>query len=108
MPTATIDTKAINDWDSLHTVCQQAFGFPDFYGRNGDAFIDCLSYLADDSGMTRFVLKPGEILTVQLPNADGFAKRAPEQALALLVWIGDVNARYTEDGQPPPLVLLPL
>ncbi len=106
MPTVTLDTKAINDWDSFHTVCREAFGFPEFYGRNGNAFIDCLSYL--DGGMTRFALKAGETLIVELPDADEFAKRAPEQAMALLGWIGDVNARSVEVGEPPQVMLLPL
>jgi hypothetical protein len=108
MPKVTIDTKAVHDWDTLHAVCKEAFGFPDFYGRNGDAFIDCLSYLDEDDGMSSFVLKPGETLTVELPGADEFANRAPEQALALLVWIGDVNARYVEEGKPPVLAVVPL
>jgi hypothetical protein len=108
MPKVTIDTKAIHDWDTLHAVCKEAFGFPDFYGRNGDAFIDCLTYLDEGDGMSRFVLKPGETLTVELPGADEFADRLPEQAAAFLSWIGAVNARYMEDGKPPMLVLVPL
>jgi hypothetical protein len=106
MPTVTLDTKAINDRASLHTVCQEAFGFPDFYGRNGDAFIDCLSHL--DGDMSRFTLKAGETLIVELPDAYEFGKRAPEQAAALLGWIGDVNARSIERGEPPRVLLLPL
>jgi len=108
MPKVAIDTAAISDWDSLHAVCKDAFGFPDFYGRNGNAFIDCLSYLEEDDGMTRFVLKPGETLIVELADAYEFGKRTPEQATALLGWIGRVNARYVGDGKPPPLVVLPL
>ena len=100
--------KSIHDWDTLHAVCAAAFGFPDFYGRNGDAFIDCLSYLDEGDGMSRFVLKPGETLTVELSNAAEFADRAPEQAAALLSWIGAVNAWYVEDGKPPMLVVIPL
>ena len=108
MPKVTIDTKAIHDWDTLHAVCKEAFGFPDFYGSNGNAFIDCLTCLDEDDGMSRFVLKPGETLTVELPGADEFAERAPGQAVALLAWIGAVNARHADDGKPPMLVLVPL
>jgi hypothetical protein len=108
MPKVTIDTKAIHDWDTLHAVCKEVFGFPDFYGRNGNAFIDCLIYLDEGDGMSRFVLKPGETLTVELSGAYEFADRAPEQAVALLAWIGAVNAQHVEDGKPPMLVLVPL
>ena len=108
MAKVSINTKAIKDWDTLHAVCKKAFGFPDFYGRNGNAFIDCLSDLDSDDGMTRFVLYRGETLTVELSGAYEFAERAPELAAALLAWIGAANARYVEDGKPPRLVLLPL
>ena len=40
-----IDTARINDWDSFHTIFAEAFGFPGFYGRNMDAWIDCLTSL---------------------------------------------------------------
>ena len=108
MAKVTINTKAIKNWDTFHAVCKKAFGFPDFYGRNGNAFIDCLSDLDSDDGMTRFVLNLGESLTVELPGAYEFAERAPEQTVALLAWIGAANARYVENGKPPRLVLLPL
>jgi hypothetical protein len=108
MPKAVIDTRAIHDWDTLHTACKEAFGFPDFYGRNGDAFIDCLTYLDEGDGMSRFVLKPGETLSVELLDAYEFAGRAPDLAAALIAWIGAVNERYVEDGKSPMLLLVPV
>jgi barstar (barnase inhibitor) len=107
MPKAVIDTTAIHDWDTLHAACKEAFGFPDFYGNNGNAFIDCLTYLDEGDGMSRFALKPGETLNVELAGASEFAGRAPEQAVALLAWIGAVNERHVEDGKPPMLLLVP-
>jgi RNAse (barnase) inhibitor barstar len=38
MPKVTIDTRAVHDWDTLHAVFAAAFGFPDVYGQNGNAF----------------------------------------------------------------------
>ena len=107
MPKVVIDSKAIHDWETLHSVCKETFGFPDFYGRNGDAFIDCLSYVDEDDGMSRFALKPGETLTIEIADAYGFADRAPEQANALFAWIAAVNERYVEDGKQPVLLLVP-
>jgi RNAse (barnase) inhibitor barstar len=43
MATAPLNTLAISDWQSLHEESRQAFGFPDFYGMNMDAWIDCLT-----------------------------------------------------------------
>jgi RNAse (barnase) inhibitor barstar len=34
-----INTKQITDWASFHQVCKEAFGFPDFYGNNMNAWI---------------------------------------------------------------------
>jgi RNAse (barnase) inhibitor barstar len=48
-----IPADQITDWESFHSVFQAAFGFPDFYGRNMNAWIDCMSYLDEPpSGMT--------------------------------------------------------
>jgi len=107
MPKVVIDTKAIHDWETLHAVCKEAFGFPDFYGRNGNAFIDCLTYLDEGDGMSRFVLEPGETLTVELTDSYVFADRAPEQAVALFAWIGATNERHVDDGKQPMLLMVP-
>jgi RNAse (barnase) inhibitor barstar len=45
MATAILDTSRIIDWDTFHAVSREAFGFPDFYGCNLNAWIDCLTYL---------------------------------------------------------------
>jgi len=37
MATVRIPSNAITDWASFHQVCQQVFGFPDFYGMNKNA-----------------------------------------------------------------------
>jgi RNAse (barnase) inhibitor barstar len=48
--TVKIPTKQIVDWNSFHATLKEALAFPDFYGRNGNAFIDCLTY--DDDQMS--------------------------------------------------------
>lgn len=107
MPTVTLDASAITDWDSFHEVCKAAFGFPDFYGRNAAAFIDCLTYLDEDDRMSRFSLKPGETLTIVVQGAGALAERAPEATLGLFELVAAVNARHVEDGKAPMLALLP-
>ncbi len=37
-PKVRIDTNRIVDWNSFHDVFAEAFGFPDFYGRNMNAW----------------------------------------------------------------------
>ncbi|WP_206361205.1 barstar family protein, partial [Pseudomonas viridiflava] len=38
------DANLISDWQTFHNVFAEQFGFPVFYGRNMDAWVDCLSY----------------------------------------------------------------
>jgi Barstar (barnase inhibitor) len=106
MATATLDTTTIVDWDTFHAASREAFGFPDFYGRNMDAWIDCLTYLDADNGMSRFALAAGETLCVEVRGAESFAERMPELALALMTATAAINGRHIEDGKPPMLMLL--
>ena len=39
-----IDGSAISDWNSFHDIFAAAFGFPAFYGRNMNAWIDCMTW----------------------------------------------------------------
>jgi len=91
-----IDTCHIVDWDSFHGAFATALSFPDFYGRNGNAWIDCLSY--DDDGMSIPFPEPGGLLALQLNDAADFAARCPEQFHALTAWTAAVNDRRREDG----------
>ena len=49
----------INDWDTFQDTFAQALGFPGFYGRNMDAWIDCLTYADEDDGMRGITVGPG-------------------------------------------------
>ena len=107
MAETTLDTAKINDWQSFHTESANTFGFPDFYGHNLNAWIDCLTYLPDGDGMSRFVLGASEQLFIQLPHFDNFSKTQPEICLAFLQCVADVNQRYLSADDIPRLVLIP-
>jgi RNAse (barnase) inhibitor barstar len=106
MPTVRLDGKAITDWPSFHAECQKKFDFPDFYGRNMDAWIDCLSTLRDDDHMSAFMLAPDEVLQIEIENSQALKKSSPEMIETLLDCIDAVNERYTENGEKPALELL--
>ncbi|MGH9942710.1 MAG: barstar family protein [Pyrinomonadaceae bacterium] len=106
MVTARLDTESITDWQSFHKVCQAVFGFPDFYGMNMDAWIDCLSYLDKDAGMTHFHLAEGEMLHIEISTTNSFHRRLPEIFGALVECSALVNQRYVEDGRAPVLSLV--
>jgi hypothetical protein len=101
-----LNGAAITDWPSFHAQCREAFGFPDFYGNNLDAWVDCLSYLRDDDGMTRFRLAEDEVLEIEVAHADILRQQAPELLEEVTFCIEGINERYTDYGEKPALKLV--
>jgi len=91
MTLVEVPTQTIVDWESFHDVLARALRFPEYYGRNGDAFIDCLRDIVEgrDAAAT---LAPGETLTVDLGDVAAFRERCPDQFGALVDWTAHVNA----------------
>jgi hypothetical protein len=100
MTIARIDGSRIHDWETFHQHFAEVLGFPGFYGRNMDAWIDCLGY-ADDpgAGMIKTTVRPGETLTLQIDHVDEFASRCPEQYAAIVECAAFVNWRRVEAGE---------
>jgi hypothetical protein len=106
MATARLDADAITDWCTFHDLCAAAFGFPSIYGRNMNAWIDCLSYITEGDGMSRFVLSRGETLRVEIVHSESLRQRQPSIHSELLECAGHVNARFAESGDIPRLQLV--
>ena len=101
-----IDGHRIVDWASFHDVFAEGFGFPEFYGRNMNAWIDCLTYLDDPgAGMTKIHVNGGGVLTLVIENAGDLKQRCPEQFEALVECSGFVNWRRIDHGETPVLAL---
>lgn len=105
MAQVVLDGQRITDWESFHAVCREAFGFPGFYGANMDAWIDCLTYLYEGDGLSRFVLRPNEQLHIHVIGSATLRRRHPEILEELVACTGFVNDRYRAVGQPPALDL---
>lgn len=101
-----LNGAAIRDWPSFHRECQIKFGFPDFYGGNMDAWIDCLSGLRDNDGMSAFTLAPNETLQIEIANSAVLQNQAPQILATLPDCVDAVNERYAENGENPALELL--
>ena len=102
-----LESKRITDWDSYHSVFAETMGFPDFYGRNQDAWIDCMSYLDDaGAGMTRFTVSRGELFHLEIADAEDFQRRLPEIFRAFIECVAIVNCRCIDAGVPPILSLV--
>ena len=101
-----IETDRISDWDTFHDVFAEALGFPTFYGRNMDAWIDCMSYLDDsDAGMTKINCKKGDFVVLELTDAKKFKERCREQYDAIVECTAFVNFRNLDVGENPVLML---
>ena len=101
-----IDASRIADWDSFHNTFAESFGFPDFYGRNMNAWIDCMSYLDDpDAGMTSIHVAPGEVVVLCVAAVADLRKRCPDIYDALIECSSFVNYRRIVRGAPAVLAL---
>src|SRR5262245_25750091 len=106
MTLVKLDTRRITDWDTFHRAFAEAVGFPGFYGRNMNAWIDCMTYLDDPSAeMTKTHAPPAGVVTLQLEEVDDFARRCPEQYAAIIECAAFVNWRRIEKGDPAVLAL---
>ena len=101
-----LDTRRIRDRESFHDVFAEAMGFPDFYGRNMDAWIDGFTHVDEpDSGLTSVHAPPGGVLVLQLDHMDDLAERCPDLYDAIIECSAFVNYRRIEGGREPVLVL---
>ncbi len=101
-----LDCENIRDWPSFHEEFARVFGFPDFYGKNMNAWIDCLTSLDDsDDRMSSVHCEPGSVLTLELRNVKEFARRCPEQYAALIECTAFVNWRRIKAGSSSVLAL---
>lgn len=101
-----IDTGEITSWEDFHTTFAKAFGFPSFYGRNMDAWIDCMSSLdAPEDRMSTVHAPPGGIVLLDLLNVNEFARNQREFYDALVDAAAFVNFRRIDAGETPILAL---
>lgn len=105
MASVELNGEAIVDTDSFHAECKRAFGFPEFYGNSMDAWVDCLSYLRDDDGMTRFKLKGAEVLEIVVLKSAAMRARAPDLLDEMSYCVAGINERYDDYGEKPALKL---
>ena len=106
MASAELNGGVIAGWDTFHSESKQAFGFPDFYANTMDAWVDCMSYLRDEDGMTRFRLKPNEVLEIVVKDSAAMREKAPDLLEELTFCVAGINERYEDYGEKPALVLV--
>ena len=105
MASVELNGALIADAAGFHAECKRAFGFPEFYGNSMDAWVDCLSYLRDEENMTRFRLKPNEVLDIVVTGADAMKARVPDLIEEVAYCVAGINERYEDYGEKPALRL---
>jgi RNAse (barnase) inhibitor barstar len=98
-----VDCSLISDWESLHDVFADALGFPEYYGRNSSAWIDCMTWPNEEC--SRVTLTEGETLTVHLNSAQTLKERVPQLLTDILEMSAFVNFRRIETREPPILII---
>jgi hypothetical protein len=94
-----IDFNKIKAWSTFHDVFAMTMGFPDFYGKNNSAWIDCMSYIDDkDAGMSEIIVEPGESLNMVVSGIEESIQETPEILLGFIEIVADVNQRFIESG----------
>ena len=105
MAQAELNGKAIVDWNSFHEESRRAFGFSADYSNTMDAWVDCLSYLRDDDGMSAIRLSEKEVLTIVIRDSGAMRLAVPEILEEMSFCVGGINERYEDYGEPPALRL---
>jgi RNAse (barnase) inhibitor barstar len=101
-----IDLGKVRDKESFHTAFQEAMGFPSFYGRNRDAWIDCMTNVdAPSVGLSTVHVDQGDFLVLQLKNIKAFRRENPELYDNLVADAAFVNWRRIRAGGSPILAL---
>lgn len=98
--------EAIVDWHSFHDEFQRAFRFFDGYGRNRDAWIDCMTDLHGPDSLSGLALPPGETIEIVLERSATFARRHPEIFGELVTLVRYANERYAEMNERVRLTLI--
>lgn len=106
MASVELNGAVIDSEPAFHAECRRAFGFPDSYSDSMDAWVDCLSYLRDDDGMTKFKLFPNEKLEIVVKDAAAMRAKVPELLEELAFCVGGINERYEDYGEKPALALV--
>jgi RNAse (barnase) inhibitor barstar len=108
MKTININMSQITDWESFHKVFSEVMGFPDFYGRNINAWIDCMSDLSTPQvvGMTKIQVPIGDHLVLFMHGVNTFKKRQPEIFNDLMDAVIFVNENKMPIPESSKLILL--
>lgn len=99
-----LDGTKLTTWEEFHDEYATTFGFPAFYGRNRDAWIDCLTDI--DGGLTHADFQTEADLLISIENSSTWVTRAPGMVTEFVQLVEEVNLRFKEAGLAKKLVVV--
>lgn len=93
--TIHIDGRELIGSEGFHDTFAKTMDFPNYYGRNMDAWIDCMGDRTEED----------KVIALQIENYKEFKEAAPKQWLDLIECAAFVNWRQTNHGGSPILAL---
>jgi RNAse (barnase) inhibitor barstar len=92
----SVNGATIVDVSSFHDEFSRAFRFFDGYGRNRDAWIDCMTDLHGPKALSSLRLPAGESIEIVLKDSATMANSYPEIFAELLRLVRYANNLYGE------------
>jgi len=88
-----INANKLMTWKSFHKEFKRVFNFPDYYGDNMNAWIDCMDELFNDP------------IVINIKNARQLKEKSPDIYFSILECSAFVNYRKTQSGETPTLLI---
>ena len=102
----SVDGSKITNWETFHNLFEELLGFPGFYGRNMDAWIDCMTSIdVLEGGLTKLHVRTGEVMVLCISGVSELKKRCPDIYDNLIESSAFVNWRRIERNVPAVLAL---
>ena len=97
-----INGAYITDYDAFHSEFKSILDFPDFYGANMNAWIDCMRDIHEDTGMTNLLLDPAQPLVLEIASTETI----PAEILNDLTSCTAFVNKYLHENNFAPIYLL--
>ena len=89
-----VDANNIVDWKSFHKEFRNELKFPDYYGENMDAWIDCVDEISENSDVV-----------IRIKNTQNLKNKNPEILNSLIECSEFVNTRKINQGEKNRVIL---
>ena len=99
--TIRVNGDVLSGKDALHETFARLFRFPEYYGRNMDSWIDCMSdpnLLTDAAVHNESEAVVSDTITIKIENYGHLKEAAPQQWIDLIECSAFVNNRFIESG----------